>query len=226
MVMMWCDNCGRSVCTDNSDYRKCCTLCGKVLSEDHFVEEAIVKNDVGQSQLAGSSCVRSMQSQFSPSRAGTLKEGRRGAFASLDAAEDAKSRFSTSDVCPSDVRGKRGASPSHEVQVEKKVKGSLIIKSGREREPNQQKPSSPCAPPASHRALVPSIPSITEVARLADIVPSLVSSDNWEYLAATGFLPIVERSITAHTEGLMRLITALRIVNGKNEELQREVDNA
>ncbi|CAH9066388.1 unnamed protein product [Cuscuta epithymum] len=76
MVMMWCDNCGRSVCTDNSDNRQCCTLCGKVLTEDHFVEEVTVKNDVEQSQLAGSSSLRSVESQFSASWDGTLKEGK------------------------------------------------------------------------------------------------------------------------------------------------------
>ncbi|CAH9077729.1 unnamed protein product [Cuscuta europaea] len=76
--MMWCDNCGENVHTDNSDGRKCCTLCGRVLSEDHFADEpTFVKNAAGQSQLAGS-FVRSVQSQFSASRDRTLKEAYEG----------------------------------------------------------------------------------------------------------------------------------------------------
>nr|GMC64340.1 transcription factor IIIB 60 kDa subunit-like isoform X1 [Ipomoea batatas] len=76
--MVWCSYCGKSVHADNVDGRQCCTLCGRVLSEDNFATEVtFVKNAAGQSQMAGN-FVRTVQSNFSASRDRTLREAYEG----------------------------------------------------------------------------------------------------------------------------------------------------
>ncbi|XP_019168302.1 PREDICTED: transcription factor IIIB 70 kDa subunit-like isoform X2 [Ipomoea nil] len=76
--MVWCSYCGKNVHADNVDGRQCCTLCGRVLSEDNFATEVtFVKNAAGQSQMAGK-FVRTVQSNFSASRDRTLREADEG----------------------------------------------------------------------------------------------------------------------------------------------------
>ncbi|XP_019157496.1 PREDICTED: transcription factor IIIB 60 kDa subunit-like isoform X3 [Ipomoea nil] len=76
--MVWCSYCGKSVHADNVDGRQCCTLCGRVLSEDNFATEVtFVKNAAGQSQMSGN-FVRTVQSNFSASRDRTLREAFEG----------------------------------------------------------------------------------------------------------------------------------------------------
>ncbi|XP_057772903.1 transcription factor IIIB 60 kDa subunit-like isoform X2 [Salvia miltiorrhiza] len=58
---LWCASCAKYVGTDNLDGRTCCKLCGRVLSEDFFSEDAtFVKTADGQARRAGC-LVRSMQ---------------------------------------------------------------------------------------------------------------------------------------------------------------------
>lgn len=75
---MWCDSCGQSVRTDNEFGKTCCSLCGRVLAEDNFAEEAtFVKTADGQARMAGN-IVRSIQSESTESRKRTLDDAHYG----------------------------------------------------------------------------------------------------------------------------------------------------
>ncbi|KAM3266059.1 transcription factor IIIB 70 kDa subunit-like [Capsicum annuum] len=71
--MVWCVYCARDTLREDVDGRICCSLCGRVLEEDHFsVEPTFVKNAAGQSQVSGKN-VR-LQKDYSASRERTLNE--------------------------------------------------------------------------------------------------------------------------------------------------------
>ncbi|KAH6772246.1 hypothetical protein C2S51_010650 [Perilla frutescens var. frutescens] len=53
-MVSWCDYCAKRVRSDTLDGKTCCSLCGRVLAEDNFTEEAtFVKTADGQSRFAG-----------------------------------------------------------------------------------------------------------------------------------------------------------------------------
>ncbi|XP_042064416.1 transcription factor IIIB 60 kDa subunit-like [Salvia splendens] len=77
MVRIWCPFCAINVRTDTSDGKTCCSLCGRVLSEDNFTEEVqFTKSSDGQARMQGR-FVASVQSN-SESRERTLNEAYNG----------------------------------------------------------------------------------------------------------------------------------------------------
>ncbi|KAG6424288.1 hypothetical protein SASPL_114703 [Salvia splendens] len=77
MVRIWCPFCAVNVRTDTAEGKTCCSLCGRVLSEDNFTEEVqFTKSSDGQARMQGR-FVASVQSH-SESRERTLNEAYNG----------------------------------------------------------------------------------------------------------------------------------------------------
>ncbi|CAH9090316.1 unnamed protein product, partial [Cuscuta epithymum] len=131
------------------------------------------------------------------------------------------------------VGEKRGASPSHVGQVAKKKgrRGSLAALAAKE--DAMPRPSKSNVIPSftgercraslvNHPVSASIIPSSSDVARAAGIVPSLISG-NRDYLISSNLFNLVARSIQSHTEGLMDLTTAFQALDRQREELQYQV---